>query len=146
MDVLFIIVKLIRIFYNILYWLDSYCFVCIFRFLYHCVYIDFYSIVQYLDSKYIILAAIIISSIIYIYFCIMYCIYFRFLFTRAPIDSRAIRSDGTTLVLGLLFILNKGVINSFIRSEWLDEILFKKLQNPKSWLRIIGKLILVRLV
>ena len=29
MDVLFKIVKLIRIFYNILYWLDSYCFVCI---------------------------------------------------------------------------------------------------------------------
>ena len=41
MDVLFKIVKLIRIFYNILYWLDSYCFVCIYRFLYRCIYIDF---------------------------------------------------------------------------------------------------------
>ena len=105
MDVLFIIVKLIRIFYNILYWLDSYCFVRIYRFLHHCIYIDFYSIVWYLDSIYIILAAvIIISSIIYIYFCIMHCIYFRILFTRAPIDSRALRSDGITLVLRLLFI------------------------------------------
>ena len=39
------------------------------------------------------------------------CIYFRILFTRAPIDSTALHSDGTTLVLGLLFILNKGVIH-----------------------------------
>ena len=105
MDVLFIIVKLIRIFYNILYWLDSYCFVRIYRFLHYCIYIDFYSIVWYLDSICIILAAvIIISSIIYIYFCIMHRIYFRILFTRAPIDSRALRSDGITLVLRLLFI------------------------------------------
>ena len=67
MDVLFKIVNLIRIFYNILYWLDSYCFICIYRFLYHCTYIDFYSIVWYLDSIYIILVTfIIISSIIYI--------------------------------------------------------------------------------
>ena len=81
---------------------------CIYRFLYHCIYIDFYSIVRYLDSIYIILAAvIIISSTIYNYFCIMHCIYFRILFTRAPIDSRALRSDGTTLVLGLLFIFFK---------------------------------------
>ena len=77
---------------------------CIYRFLYHCIYIDFYSIVRYLDSMYILTVVIIISSIIYIYFCIMHCIYFRILFTRAPIDSRALRSDGTTLVLGLLFI------------------------------------------
>ena len=76
---------------------------CIYRFLYHCIYIDFYSIVRYLDSMYILTVVIIISSIIYIYFCIMHCIYFRILFTRAPIDSRALRSDGTTLVLGLLF-------------------------------------------
>ena len=75
---------------------------CIYRFLYHCIYIDFYSIVRYLDSIYIILAAV-ISSTIYNYFCIMHCIYFRILFTRTPIDSRALRSDGTTLVLGLLF-------------------------------------------
>ena len=66
--------------------------------------------------KYIILAAIIISSsIIYIYFCIMHCIYFRILFTRAPIDSRALRSDGTTLVLGLLFLFSIKV--SFIQ-QW----------------------------
>ena len=78
---------------------------CIYRVLYHCIYIDFYSIVRYLDSIHIILAAvIIISSTIYNYFCIMHCIYFRILFTRAPIDSRALRFDGTTLVLGLLFI------------------------------------------
>ena len=77
---------------------------CIYRFLYHCIYIDFYSIVRYLDSMYILTVVIISSSIIYIYFCIMHCIYFRILFTRAPIDSRALRSDGTTLVLGLLFI------------------------------------------
>ena len=43
-------------------------------------------------------------------FCIMNCIYFRILSTRVPINSRALRSDGTTLVLGLLFILNTGVI------------------------------------
>ena len=83
---------------------------CIYRFLYHCIYIDFYSIVRYLDS--ILAAVIIISSIIYIYFCIMPCIYFRILFTRASIDNRALRSDGTTLVLRLLFILNKGVIQN----------------------------------
>ena len=78
---------------------------CIYRFLYHCIYIDFYSIVRYLDSIYIILAAfIIISSTIYNYVCIRHCIYFRILFTRTPIDSRALRSDGTALVLGLLFI------------------------------------------
>ena len=80
---------------------------CIYRFLYHCIYIDFYSIVRYLDSMYILTVVIIISSIIYIYFCIMHCIYFRILFTRAPIDSRALRSDGTTLVLGLLFFFFK---------------------------------------
>ena len=62
---------------------------CIYRFLYHSKYIDFYSIVRYLDN---------IGSIIYIYFCIMHCISFMILFTRAPIDSRAVRSDGTTLV------------------------------------------------
>ena len=80
---------------------------CIYRFLYHCIYIDFYSIVQYLDSMYILTVVTIISSIIYIYFCIMHCIYFRILFTRAPIYSRAIHSDGTTLVFGLLFIYFK---------------------------------------
>ena len=103
MDVLFIIVKLIRIFYNILYWLHSYCFVCIYRFVYYCIYMDFYSIVWYLDSIYIILVTV-IFIIIYICFCIVYCIYVGILFTRAPTDSRALSSDWTTLVLGLLFI------------------------------------------
>ena len=37
----------------------------------------------------------------------MHLIYFMILFTRAPLDSRAVLSDGTTLVWGLLFILNK---------------------------------------
>ena len=36
--------------------------------------------------------------------CIMHRIYLRILFTRAPIDSRPLRSDGTILVLRLLFI------------------------------------------
>ena len=88
---------------------------CIYRFLYHCIYIDFCSIIWYLDSMYILTFVIIISSIIYIYFCIMHCIYFRILFTRAPIDSRALRSDGTTLVLGLLFLFSIKV--SFIQ-QW----------------------------
>ena len=67
---------------------------------------DFYSIVLYLDSIYIILVTVIIisSSTIYICFCIMHCIYVGILFTRAPTDSRALHSDWTILVLGLLFI------------------------------------------
>ena len=66
---------------------------------------DFYSIVWYLDSIYIIFVTIIIiSSTIYICFCIMHCIYVGILFTRAATDSRALSSDWTTLVLGLLFI------------------------------------------
>ena len=39
----------------------------------------------------------------------------------SPIDSRALRSDGTTLVLGLLFILNKGVIQR-CHSTQLNEV------------------------
>ena len=50
------------------------------------------------------MTVIIISSTIYICFCIMHCIYVGILFTRAPTDSRALSSDWTTLVLGLLFI------------------------------------------
>ena len=42
-------------------------------------------------------------------FTFVLCIVF-ILGSYSPIDSRALRSDGTTLVLGLLFILNKGVI------------------------------------
>ena len=64
---------------------------------------DFYSIVWYLDSIYIILVTVIII-IIYICFCIVHCIYVGILFTRAPTDSRALHSDWTILVLGLLFI------------------------------------------
>ena len=77
MDVLFIIVKSIRIFY-ILYWLDSYLYV--FLDFYTIVYIYiFCGIVCYLDSIYIILAAvIIISSIIYIYFCVVHSVNFCF--------------------------------------------------------------------
>ena len=64
---------------------------------------DFYSIVSYLDSIYIIFVTVIIISST-ICFCIMHCFYVGILFTRAPTDSRALSSDWTTLVLGLLFI------------------------------------------
>lgn len=38
---------------------------------------------------------------------LLFYIYFWILFTRAPIDSKALRSDGTTLVLGLLLFYFK---------------------------------------
>ena len=82
---------------------------CIYRFLYHCIYIDFYSIVQYLDSMYILTVVIIISSIIFIFaLCIVFILgsySLGLLFIAEPY-----------ILMGLpwcwdcyLFILNKGV-------------------------------------
>ena len=53
-------------------------------------------------------------------FTFVLCIVF-ILGSYSPIDSRALRSDGTTLVLGLLFILNKGVIQR-CHSTQLNEV------------------------
>ena len=61
----------------------------------------------------------------------MHCIYFRILFTKAPIDSRAVRSDGTTVVLGLLFILNKGVmVKAHIHSLLYNSMECQQPQQP----------------